>query len=324
MFLEQHYPIIVNISQLIHIRLMLDMFDPSTRQSRRSRSTKGNIHMTNTTTQTQTVTFANAIDDIVEKRIRWENGTYAAANAELYSILGDCLDLFVALKRRVDVSNEVNTLLDARGITYNTATSLELKLVRLVFASTDTAPRIENRLFSYARVIRVAADAKQTGESLAQFIMDRHGIDEIRRVNKDGLTAADKQKAQVDLARTKLITPSDSDLFTDFDLPDQLQPKAGEQFSLALVRKNADGTGSIVFGTDNVAAVTTVLALAGKELQGNAVKTAEAETAKEVAAVKQRNMAELEAVMAETLGAKQPAFVPQLTMPAVVAAPVPA
>jgi hypothetical protein len=66
---------------------------------------------------------------------------------------------------------------------------------------------------------------------------------------------------------TKLVNPSDSELFSNFDLPDQLQPKAGEQFSLALVRKNADGTGSIVFGTDNVAAVTSVLALAGMDPQ---------------------------------------------------------
>lgn len=268
--------------------------------------------MTNTTTENQTIaTFAEAIDDIIKKRIVWEQGTYAAANAELYSILGDCLDLFVALKRRMDVNKDVNALLDVRGITYTSATSLELKLVRLVFASAETAARIENRLYSYARVIRVAADAKQTGETLAKFITDNHGIDEIRRVNKDGVTAAQKQKAQVDLARIKLITPSDGDLFANFDLPDDLQPQTGEQFSLALVRKNADGTGSIVFGTDNVAAVTTVLALAGKALQDKAVKTAEAETSKQVAAVKQQNIAELEATMAETLNAKTPQIAPQ-------------
>lgn len=268
--------------------------------------------MTNTTTENQTIaTFAEAIDDIIKKRIVWEQGTYAAANAELYSILGDCLDLFVALKRRMDVNKDVNALLDVRGITYTSATSLDLKLVRLVFASAESAARIENRLYSYARVIRVAADAKQTGETLAKFITDNHGIDEIRRVNKDGVTAAQKQKAQVDLARIKLITPSDGDLFANFDLPDDLQPQTGEQFSLALVRKNADGTGSIVFGTDNVAAVTTVLALAGKALQDKAVKTAEAETSKQVAAVKQQNIAELEATMAETLNAKTPQIAPQ-------------
>lgn len=272
--------------------------------------------MTNTTAQTQTATFADAIDEIVAKRIRWEQGTYAAANAELYSILGDCLDLFVALKRRMNAAKAVNELLDLRGITYNNATSLELKLVRLVFASTDNVKQIENRLFSYARVIRVASDAKQTGATLAQFITHRHGIDEIRRANKDGLTATDKAKAQVELAKAKLAMPSDSELFTGFDLPDQLQPKAGEQYSLALVRKNADGTGSIVFGTDNVAAVTTVLALAGKSLQDNSTKAAEADTAKQVAAVKQQNMAELNAVMAETLTSNQQVFTPQLTVSA--------
>ncbi|XOY55396.1 MAG: hypothetical protein ACMUJK_11580 [Rhodobacterales bacterium] len=277
--------------------------------------------MTNTTAQTQTATFADAIDDIVAKRILWEQGTYAAANAELYSILGDCLELFVALKSRTGAAKAVNDLLDLRGLTYNNATSLELKLVRLVFAAADNAKQIENRLFGYARVIRVAADAKQTSATLAQFITDRHGIDEIRRANKDGLTTTDKAKVQVDLARTKLVNPSDSELFSNFDLPDQLQPKAGEQFSLALVRKNADGTGSIVFGTDNVAAVTSVLALAGKSLQDNAAKAAEVDAAKQVAAVKQQNVAELNAVMAETLTTKQPMFKPQLTVSDAVAVP---
>ena len=277
--------------------------------------------MTNTTAKIQDATFAEAIDEIVAKRILWEQGTYAAANAELYSILGDCLDLFVALKRRMNAAKAVNELLDLRGITYNNATSLELKIVRLVFASTDNVKQIENRLFSYARVIRVAADAKQTSTTLAQFITDRHGIDEIRRANKDGLTATDKAKAQVELAKAKLAMASDSDLFTGFDLPDQLQPRTGEQFSLALVRKNADGTGSIVFGTDNVAAVTTVLALAGKSLQDNAAKAAEADAAKQVAAVKQQNMAELNAVMAETLASKPQVFTPQLTASAPAAQP---
>lgn len=277
--------------------------------------------MTNTTAQTQPATLTDAVDDIVAKRIRWEEGTYAAANAELYSILGDCLDLFVVLKCRMNAAKAVNALLDLRGITYNSATSLELKLVRLVFATADSVKRIENRLYSYARVIRVAADAKQTSETLAQFITDRHGIDEIRRADSAGVTAADKTKAQVELAQATLTTPSDSDLFANFELPDELQPKDGQQFSLALVRKNADGTGSIVFGTDNVTAVATVLALAGRALQDNVAKAAEVEATKQVAAVKQQNMAELTAVMAETVNAKQTQFKPQLTVSNSVAVP---
>jgi hypothetical protein len=51
----------------------------------------------------------------------------------------------------------------------------------------------------------------------------------------------------------------------------------------------------------------------------------EADAAKQVAAVKQQNMAELEAVMTETLSTKQPAFAPQLSISnAAATAPVPA
>lgn len=255
--------------------------------------------MTNTT-KTLTKQYAQTIDAIIEKRILWEKGTYASANTELYAILAHCLDLFLALKTNMGAGKAINALLGERGITYNAATSLELKLVRLVFASADTAPRIHNRLLTYARVIRVAAESKQTGETLAKFITDNHGIDEIRRASKDGVSTADKQKGLAERARVHLIEPSDDDLFTDFDLPDALQPADGEQFSLALVRKNADGTGSIVFGTNNGAAVGTVLSLAGKTLQDKAIEAAEAAAASKAEAYKQRNLAEVRAQIEKT------------------------
>jgi hypothetical protein len=262
------------------------------------------------TTQTQTANFIATVNELVEKRIRWEQGTYAAANAELYSILGDCLDLYVKIKRSYDLPKGVNALLDERGVTYNASTSLELKLVRLVFADTNTAPQLQNRLFSYARVIRVATDANQSGITLAKFIADNHGIDEIRRAGKDGVSAADKQKAQIDHARIQLLERSAAELFSNFALPDTLEPTVGEHFSLALVRKNPDGTGSIVFGTSNTAAVETVLAIAGKNLKGEAVKAVEAEAAKRTAAVKQQNMAALAAAVAESAGQVKPVFTP--------------
>jgi len=262
------------------------------------------------TTQTQTANFIATVNELVEKRIRWEQGTYAAANAELYSILGDCLDLYVKIKRSYDLPKGVNALLDERGVTYNASTSLELKLVRLVFADANTAPQLQNRLFSYARVIRVAADANQAGITLAKFIADNHGIDEIRRAGKDGVSAADKQKAQIDHARIQLLERSAAELFSNFALPDTLEPTVGEHFSLALVRKNPDGTGSIVFGTSNTAAVETVLAIAGKNLKGEAVKAVEAEAAKRTAAVKQQNMAAVAAAVAEAAGQVKPVFTP--------------
>jgi hypothetical protein len=176
-------------------------------------------------------------------------------------------------------------------------------------------------LFSYARVIRIAAQANQSGQTLAKFITDNHGIDEIRRANSEGVKAEDKVKQQLELAQATLTQSSEYELFSNFALPDQLQPKDGQQVSLALVRKNADGTGSIVFGTNNVTAVSTVMALAGKEIQESAVKAAEVQSAKQVQAVKQQNLAELEAVMSEAIQAKQHVFKPQITLSNSVAVP---
>jgi len=241
------------------------------------------------------------INALVEKRVRWEQGTYAASNTELYGILGNCLDLFIEVKKSYDLPKGVNSLLDVFGIKYNSATSLELKLVRLVFASKDNAEHIGNRLFGYARVIRVASEAKQTSATLSQFIADNHGIEEIRRANKDGVTAAEKQKQQADLARIELIEPRDDELFQNFEMPDQLQPLDGEHFSLALVRKNADGTGSIVFGTNNGAAVSTVLSIAGKSLSDKAVDAAQADFHAKQESIKAANIAAVSAAIANRL-----------------------
>lgn len=280
--------------------------------------------LTTTPEQPDTPSFTQVIDEIVAKRIRWEEGTYAAANSELYAILGDCLDLFKAIKRSYDLPKGVNALLEERGIAFNASTSLELKLVRLVFATPESSARIQNRLFGYARVIRVAADANQTGATLAQFITDNRGIEEIRRSGQEGLSATEKQKAQVEQARVQLIEPSDNEIFKNFALPPQLEPKDGEHFSLALVRKNADGTGSIVYGTNSTSAVTSVLAMVGKALRENAAKAAEENAANQVNEMKRQNVAALTAAMADTLGSNQPPFTPQLHVSAAQAQAVPA
>jgi len=279
------------------------------------------IKTINSAATTQIVTFANSIEALVAKRVVWELGTYAAANAELYSILGDCLDLYIAVKRSYELPKGLNALLEAKGIGFNSSTSLELKLARLVFASAENTDKVHNRMFGYARVIRVAADANVTGKTLPQFIADNNGIEEIRRADKEGVSPADKQKAQMEQARVQLIQPTNVELFSNFEMPDQLQPKDGEHFSLALVRKNADGTGSIVYGINNVAAVNVVLSIAGKALQEEAVKGFAADNAKQIYSVKQRNIAALIEPKAKTHNEALPEFVPQLTLPTAVAVP---
>ncbi len=264
--------------------------------------------------------LAATINVLASRRVIWEQGAYAASNTELYTLLGACLDLFSKVRSNPDLSKGLNELLKDRSITFNAGTSLELKIVRLVFASGETAPKIENRAFGYARVIRVAFEAKQTGATLPQFIEANHGIEEIRRTGKNGVSNANKVELFKEQARTELLAAPSDEFFTPFKLPDQLQPVDGEQFSLALVRKNADGTGSIVFGTGNVAAVSTVLSIAGKSIRQEAVKAAEVQIAQTQAQLQQQSIQNVQALLDSQ--AAQAATQPMLAQsPAAMQAP---
>lgn len=215
-------------------------------------------------------TIETTIEALIEHRIRWEEGTYAASNAELYALLGRTLDFYLKVRSDVGLSKALTELLDAYGITYNSSTSLALKVVRLVFAGKDRVSAIANRAFVYTKVLEVAASKGVTGAMLPTFIADRHGIDEIRRTSKDGITEADRAKQNREYAETVL---SDNRLsYMPINLIDELEPADGEQFSIALIRKNTDGTASVVFGTDNVSAIRQVLMLAGSQLKKRAAE----------------------------------------------------
>jgi hypothetical protein len=228
--------------------------------------------MTNIKDDNTKFQLGNAVDALIAQRKAWEAGTYAASNAELYALLGSTLDLFIKVRRSVELSRAVTDLLDQHGIGYNSSTSLALKIVRLVFVGKGREAKIANRAYTYARVLTVASEAGIAGEQLPQFISDNHGIDELRRQDKDGETDAQKAKRARDYAEAALVNQS---AVAPVAMADALQPADGARYSLALVRKNEDGTGSIVFGTNNQAAVNTVLVIAGKALKERAAQTAE-------------------------------------------------
>lgn len=271
--------------------------------------------MTNIKNDNTKFKLSNIIDELIAQRQKWEDGTYAASNAELYTLLGNTLDLFLKVRADVGLSRAVSALLDTYGVQYNSATSLALKIVRLVFVGKGREKKIENRAYTYARVLTVAAAAGVTGKQLPQFIADRHGIDEIRRQDSTGETAAQKAQRSRDYAASALATQQQ---IASVDLTDQLQPADGAQFSLALVRKNEDGTGSIVFGTNNAAAVNAVLAIAGKDLREEAANAAEANVAKQDAEHRAENVERLAAELAAAQGF-QPQM--QITVPMTEMAP---
>lgn len=266
--------------------------------------------MTNTKPNNAKLELSNVVEALIAQRKKWETGTYAASNAELYTLLGNTLDLFLKVRNDVGLSRAVTQLMDTYSVQYNSATSLALKIVRLVFVGAGREKKIENRAYTYARVLTVAAAKGVTGEQLPRFIADNHGIDEIRRQDNTGETAAQKDRRAREYAASALATKQQ---VASIALTDELQPVDGAQYSLALVRKNEDGTGSIVFGTNNVAAVNAVLAIAGRGLREEAANTAEANVARQDAEHRAENVERLMADLAAAQG-----FQPQvrITVPA--------
>ncbi|KIN71451.1 hypothetical protein Z949_612 [Sulfitobacter guttiformis KCTC 32187] len=254
--------------------------------------------------------LSNAIEALAAQHRRWEAGTYAASNAELYALLGSTLDFFIKVRRNLDHCKAINRLMDIYKLTHNSQTSLALKVVRLVFVGTDRQNKIENRAFVYCRVIEVAAGEGIIGSELPQYIVDNHGIDEIRR--KMPLSSSDTKSTHMAREFAEAMLADQAELFP-VTMGDGLQPVDGARFSLALVRKNDDGTGSIVFGTNNMAAVNNVLNIAGKALKANVVKRVERSVAEADADQRALNLQQL----MQSLPAPK-VFQPELQLPETV------
>lgn len=202
------------------------------------------------------------LNALYDARLVWENGAYKTSNEELYNILDKCLVLFKELTAERSLIKELNALLEARGAKLTNGTSLATKVVRYVFDGCSA-----ERSYTYARVLTVAAAEKDDKTSMRAFITSRNGVEAIRKAPKDGsLSAAQKAKnnaehAEKHYATAKELVPS----FTSNNATLHPHAEGDHDFALALVRKNKDGSLSIVFGSNNKALVGLVLAEAGKE-----------------------------------------------------------
>lgn len=202
------------------------------------------------------------LNALYDARLVWENGSYKTSNEELYNLLDKCLVLLNELAAERTLIKELNALLEARGAKLTNGTSLATKVVRYVFDGCSA-----ERSYTYARVLTVAAAEKDDKTSMRAFITSRNGVEAIRKTPKDGsLSAAQKTKTNIEhaekhYATAKALVPS----FTSNNATLHPHAEAANDFALALVRKNKDGSLSIVFGSNNKALVGLVLAEAGKE-----------------------------------------------------------
>lgn len=203
------------------------------------------------------------LNGLANDRAEWENGSYKASNDELYALLDRCFTLLEQMKGQTKLIAELNDLLEAKGIAFNGGTSLATKIARFVF---NCNKHNEKRITGYARVLRVAALEKKENESFAKFIARKGGVEEVRKQKVAGeLTQAEQAKLNIKIAEEYFVS-SDALVQDIACSAPEVHPDEESQhhFAAALVRKNGDGTLSIVYGCNKASVVKVLLAEGGK------------------------------------------------------------
>lgn len=200
------------------------------------------------------------LDAMHAARVTWEAGTLRAANEELYAILEGVYALYAELKAEVGKRRAFTALLTDLEIKTQANTSLALKVVRYVFAGQG------RREVAYSSVISIAYDMKGPDQSFISYVQECGGIEEVRRVPQSTKSATMSKEDFKKLALEGLQEVQVG--VTTFDLPTFIQPNTDyeEDYAVALVRCNDNGTGTIVYGCNEAGIIDAVLVSSGKDL----------------------------------------------------------
>lgn len=117
-----------------------------------------------------------SLTNMEANRISWEQGAYRTSNQSLYAVLGQCLafcgELTIAeAKQR---SSALEAFYKERGYKYKKELPLANRVVRAVFGDVN-----RRRISTYALVLRQAQKEGIAYSSLATWIEERGGIQEI-------------------------------------------------------------------------------------------------------------------------------------------------
>jgi hypothetical protein len=224
--------------------------------------------MTNVLNNTKLVA---RIDELKTKRETWEDGSYKASNAELFALLQDCYDLYMQVNGNAGLVKRLGKLLAERGLTERSNTSLATRIVRLVFGECG------KRVYTYAKVLTIAAEEKPERISMATYINNEGGVENLRRKKADGLSAAVVNAQLAEVAQT-CLTDSEA-IAADITVQSGMRADANSkyQFAVALIRCDSANSASIVYVLNNQSLVRSALIRAGAALS------------KKKSAVKQRN-----------------------------------
>lgn len=232
--------------------------------------------------------FANTIvqqlDVLGKKRAEWEAGSYKKANDELYSLLAECLSIYLdKFQRGSDedkktLRKELIERLKADGIrVVKTSTTLTM-LARFVFNSD------RKRAQGYGYVIAAAVSHGIAAKDFAGWVRREGGIEEIKRL------MVTKPET---LAKREAVATAMSDVKGAMELA-ALEPLAHvdidgldkSEFVILLAKPNPKGGGDVVATLTDVNGALVKALIQRIAKQQVEAEVADAELSKQVAAEK--------------------------------------
>lgn len=114
---------------------------------------------------------------LVSKRIAWEDGAYRKSNQELYGLLSECLGYcgYLTLSEAKQRNEELAKHAKQNQYKYMPDTPMASRVVRAVFGTVD-----RRRVSTYSIVLRQAIKEKVFPLSLAKWIEEKGGVQEIK------------------------------------------------------------------------------------------------------------------------------------------------
>jgi len=123
----------------------------------------------------QPIAASAFIANLIEERVRWEEGTYKSAMDELYGILSRCVGLYEVMTRDdadgKRLREELDNYAKAEDFKFNGKTHTIVKIVRAVFAND------KSRYTTYGKALTIAIEKGALSKDLVNFLRTNGGID---------------------------------------------------------------------------------------------------------------------------------------------------
>lgn len=180
--------------------------------------------------------IVNAVLNIQNEANDWNDNAYKTAIDGLYVLLRKSYEQVLVLRASdVDVRTAFTKALKDKGYPFNSGTSIEAKVLRVVFNIADAKNK---RIHRYANVLRVAFEDKIADSDFVKWLHNSNGIDNVvsvEQAKKRNEKQAEEQAKFNDFYNNVLhnVLPKDISTAThsEGDCTD---------FSVALVRHTAD------------------------------------------------------------------------------------